>query len=142
VSELKVQKVSAPILSGTAQPLDIETNGIRRLRVADDGNVYLGADLTTNLNDLITRSLSSNGYQKLPGGLIVQWGQQSGISSSAEATYSFPLTFPTVCLRGWCGHALSGDTVGAGAFEVLSASQFKLRSSVSSMTGSWLAIGY
>ena len=44
-------------------------------------------------------SLSTNGYQKLPSGLIIQWGQITG--SYNANTFSFPLAFPTACLS--CG---------------------------------------
>lgn len=52
------------------------------------------------------------GYQKLPGGLILQWG---GIASVAggPATFTFPIAFPNAMLiRG----AFSNDTGGVGIF--------------------------
>lgn len=43
-------------------------------------------------------SKTSNGYQKLPSGLIVQWGVISFVSSfTANAT--FPIAYPTSCLQ-------------------------------------------
>lgn len=39
------------------------------------------------------QSLASNGYQKLPGGLILQWGQVT-CSGSADVTWTFPISFP------------------------------------------------
>lgn len=41
------------------------------------------------------QSLSANGYQKLPGGLILQWG--SVTQSSGTASVTFPLAFPSAC---------------------------------------------
>lgn len=41
--------------------------------------------------------LSSNGYQKLPGGLILQWG--SIISGTTPSTFTFPIAFPTAVLN-------------------------------------------
>ena len=41
------------------------------------------------------KALSQNGYQKLPGGLYVQWGFQSITASSM--TITFPIQFPTAC---------------------------------------------
>lgn len=46
----------------------------------------------------MARSLAANGYQKLPGGLILQWGAASGVGSG---TITFPLAFPTACY--FCG---------------------------------------
>lgn len=43
------------------------------------------------------QSLTSNGYQKLPGGLIVQWIVNT--SSNAYRTVSWPIAFPTAILN-------------------------------------------
>lgn len=42
-------------------------------------------------------SLSANGYQKLPSGLIVQWGSLSA-TGSTTTNFSFPIAFPTACV--------------------------------------------
>jgi hypothetical protein len=44
------------------------------------------------------KSLASNGYQKLPGGLIMQWCVGSASSSETSQTVNFPITFPTAAL--------------------------------------------
>jgi hypothetical protein len=38
-------------------------------------------------------SLSTNGYQKLPSGLIMQWGQVTGVNQGSLKTVSFPTSF-------------------------------------------------
>lgn len=55
---------------------------------------------TTKLNDFGTKSLSSSGYQKITGGMLIQWGQ-SNITVNAnvmEKTYTinYPKTFGNV----------------------------------------------
>jgi hypothetical protein len=48
------------------------------------------------------QSLSANGYQKLPGGLIMQWCEGTLINSTAgnvQQTMNFPIAFPTAVLR-------------------------------------------
>lgn len=40
------------------------------------------------------QSFAANGYQKLPGGLILQWG--TGVIGSGTVT-TFPVAFPTAC---------------------------------------------
>lgn len=45
---------------------------------------------------VFSSSLSSNGYQKLPGGLIVQWGTCTGTAGGSAV--SFPIAFPNGCL--------------------------------------------
>jgi hypothetical protein len=44
------------------------------------------------------QSLSSNGYQKLPGGLILQWCVGSVMSAETTQTINFPISFPTAAL--------------------------------------------
>ena len=41
-------------------------------------------------------SIGASGYYKLPGGLIVQWGNTGAITGSGTATVTFPLTFTSV----------------------------------------------
>ena len=47
------------------------------------------------------QSLGANGYQKLPGGLIMQWGTVSvtsaGSGSGSEVAVTFPIAFSTAC---------------------------------------------
>ena len=51
----------------------------------------------------LTTSLSSNGYQIMPNGLIMQWGNtgSSGYFNSPGKllTVNFPIPFPTACLN-------------------------------------------
>jgi hypothetical protein len=74
------------------------------------------------------QSLGANGYQKLPGGLIMQWG--SGTSSgTGSLAITFPVAFPTDCV------SISGIPVaGAGAGIAC-----KLLTSAPSPTGATLA---
>jgi hypothetical protein len=41
-----------------------------------------------------TQSLNANGYVKLPGGLMIQWGKTAVIG---DASVTFPTVFPTAC---------------------------------------------
>lgn len=43
------------------------------------------------------QSLSASGYQKMPGGLILQWGQGLSVSGGV-ATVNFPIEFPNSVL--------------------------------------------
>ena len=42
-------------------------------------------------------SKAANGYQKLPSGLILQWGTYT--SATGNATITFPIAFPTFCIN-------------------------------------------
>lgn len=44
--------------------------------------------------------LSANGYQKLPSGLIIQWGVVTGLSANTDYTFTFPIAFPNASLFG------------------------------------------
>jgi hypothetical protein len=43
--------------------------------------------------DLFLNSETASGYQKLPGGMIIQWG-----TCAAAANITFSIAFPTACL--------------------------------------------
>jgi hypothetical protein len=58
------------------------------------------------------KSLASSGYQKLPGGLIIQWGQVN-TSSSAETSFTFPIAFPTAVYQIGVTYQ---NGAGSGAF--------------------------
>lgn len=56
------------------------------------------------------KSLASSGYQRLPSGLILQWGAADTSGSTVTAT--FPIAFPNACLRAVATH---GSSSGAAA---------------------------
>lgn len=45
------------------------------------------------------QSLTSNGYQKLPGGLIIQWGSATQIPANGTITITLPIPFTTTFLH-------------------------------------------
>ncbi len=56
----------------------------------------MGKELSARFVDDFLSLKSENGYQKLPGGLIIQWGLSTGVSSR---TATFPIAFPNECLN-------------------------------------------
>lgn len=40
-----------------------------------------------------------DGYQKLPGGMIVQWGLLTSISDAGSSVVTLPVAFPTACVN-------------------------------------------
>lgn len=95
----------------------------------------------------MARSLVTNGYQKLPGGFILQWGTNTG--NNPAATLSFPLAFPTACLGivGCLSGGGSGSNVQSLSATSISATQFQLLTMDSSggtfsKSGRWLAVGH
>ena len=53
----------------------------------------------------------ASGYQKLPGGLIIQWGVSGASSSTGQATATFPIAFP----NGMINITVSEQSNSAGA---------------------------
>lgn len=76
----------------------------------------------------VNQSLVANGYQNLPGGLILQWSTV-GLTSQAGANFSYPVTFPSACLAIVGSYASpynasSGGDMGAFQVRSISTSQF------------------
>lgn len=94
-------------------------------------------------------SLSTNGYQKLPSGLIIQWGYHSGSLDDVNALITYPVAFPTAVLSLVAtaetnANSAAASFVGVGTQKV-GASKFRIYGSGSYAvtTGySWMAIGY
>lgn len=90
------------------------------------------------------QSLSTNGYQRLPGGLILQWGEYAG--GAHGPVISFPVTFPTASYSVTTAGATDNDSIAVTA---LSNSQFTASqldqsnaTSTNATTGFyWIAIG-
>ena len=98
------------------------------------------------------RSIGTSGYQKLPGGLIIQWG--SGLLTTAS-TVSFPIAFPTACVNV----QITADSSSSVDIELacvrlltttdftfdgvrFSGGGFGLSAAASNLTCYWMAIGY
>lgn len=89
----------------------IGTDGVSEYRSLIDSNTSNpnsgGSDWAKNDSDRFLFLASANGYQKLPSGVIIQWGVSAGSPTSVPVT--FPIAFPSVCR-----HVSSSDW-GTGA---------------------------
>lgn len=85
------------------------------------------------------QSIGSRGYQKLPGGLIIQWGVDTEATS-----INFPIAFPNACLSITASATPLGDRGADMTVVINSASSFGIRlgGSVGDGQGYWIAIGY
>lgn len=88
-------------------------------------------------------SLAANGYQKLPSGLIVQWGQFYGAATAGAAVpITFPITFPTAFLSitgfvgGYTGNAMCGVWFESGQVNGVNA-----HASIASIAAGYIALG-
>lgn len=92
------------------------------------------------------QGLTANGYQKLPGGLIIQWGISASISSGSLQTITLPITFNNgiLCLYTTLFGGIPNNSY-TSAVSAISASQFSIGNhSSTGLAGNynWLAIGY
>ena len=128
-------------ITGTAASL---TAGTATTCTGNAGTVTNGV-YTTDFSGA-NQSKTSNGYQKLPSGLIMQWG--SSTSTSSTTTITFPIAFPTAGLNVQVtGIASSSDTGGldlstSPRASSLTTTQFVTSTSTSANGFYWFAIGY
>lgn len=97
------------------------------------------------LTDLISfsKSLNSNGYQKFPGGLIIQWG--NAVISSTTTVVSFPVAFASACYCVIAMPFVLNDTGGVGSAIAISSPPTKtgvlLSTDVAQSSLYYIAIG-
>ena len=125
------------------------------IKISTTAQVSAGTDNTTavspaKLKELFANGLNTatNGYQKLPGGLIIQWGgatfrETTGVTGQV---ITLPIAFPNAFLR------ITGTDGGYGAnavgITIISKSQFKCWGRIvssgafSDTAFHWVAIGY
>ncbi len=79
-----------------------------------------GLVLSSQFTGASNQSLGSTGYQRLPGGLLIQWGFISTMGGGGLTTITFPTAFTTV----YSVNAMAvqiGSTAGVGTDTVVSA---------------------
>jgi hypothetical protein len=108
-----------------------------------------GTGLNSQVGDFQS-SLASSGYQKLPSGLIIQWGATADLAINTNATLNFHVAFPTACLRVLASatNSLTTDDDTFGRVISYTASQVVLRTEAAQGVQAglrkveYLAIGY
>ena len=117
--------------------------------LASSTDAWFSLDGTGSLqySDSFAKSLASSGYQKLPSGLIIQWGQSGPIASAGSIDITLPVAFPNGALSVSATRSTiysqdtDNNTVSA---EITTTTLTLHRSSDSSSAGSfyWTALGY
>ena len=89
-------------------------------------------------------SIGSSGYQKLPNGLILQWGY----IAATNGTFNFPIAFPNAALSFFACNSNSQGTLVDNAYGyIVSNTQFFIATknsgadSISNYPCTWLALG-
>lgn len=78
----------------------IDSNNLLTTLLAVDGaNSQVDADFIRGMPGDFSCDMGQYGYQKLPSGLILQWGQSTGSGAKGAVTLLFPIEFPNKCLH-------------------------------------------
>jgi hypothetical protein len=113
--------------------------------VSVSSNVAVG-NITLTQNNLLG-SVSTNGWQRLPSGLIMQWGRDT--KTGADHGVMFPIPFPnavfSVTSTGYAGgtnyHPFHRNANVAG-FQQNFYSSTGSSGAATSWEGHWMAVGY
>lgn len=90
------------------------------------------------------QSLAASGYQKLPGGLIIQWGTFSLAAAAASTqAITFPIAFPTALIHPSVSvNGAADDMIGTTTRSLTGMTLSKGANDITGRTGFWQAIGY
>lgn len=88
-------------------------------------------------------SLAANGYQKLPSGMIIQWGITGALGAGQSTFVTFPIAFPNAILAiAPCALSISNSSQYAPTVFGTAATSFNVGSTGSGYSGiTWMAIG-
>jgi hypothetical protein len=103
---------------------------------SDTGRALTPATLAAALGGANV-SLTANGYIKLPGGLILQWGLYNG--GATTGTITFPVAFPTACF-GVLGTSQNASSQSLNISTVPTASNFAF-AKANGTNFHWFALG-
>jgi len=106
------------------------------------GNPSVAVDLTGAFGSNIGQS----GWQKLPSGLIMQWGSTNSIAQGSSVLVTFPITFPNAFLQAVVSSVASFDSTNSYSVstraETLSGMRITNNSGTSGIAiGRWFALG-
>ena len=110
-------------------------------------NVGMGADQIPDMNSFKSQK-SLTGWQKLPGGLILQWGLTTTFGSEQNTLVTFPVAFPGSILMEYTTYAnTSGDPATGstyiGQVRTTGNTQMHVRNlGPTNAQYNWLVIGY
>ena len=152
----RLNSLLAGITSTYVKLTQLSTESIAGIiKISSTAQVSAGTDNTTAVSPAKLRELfvsdanmSTNGYQKLPSGLIFQWGtaQYSASKGVAGEVLNFPINFPNGLLG--IGAVDGGSNTNAIGFQLVSSAQFKcwgrdiVSNNFSDTIFRWIAVGY
>ncbi len=136
---------------------EIETNFIRKSQIVDnlttnDANKVASAGTVKELNDRFINDFlnlkSENGYQKLPSGLIIQWGRFTPTMATTVGSpqyVSYPIAFPNKLLfavPSTNGGATSGNELAHIDTSLSTKTQLGIYTNYNNSVCWYFAVGY
>ena len=133
------------VTPATLKALTATTGRTGLVELATSAEAIAGTDGTraitpSSLAAAFVPAHAASGYQKMPGGMILQWGAGL-VAPDGTTRLTFPIAFPTACVYG---HAIASDDVRVSysiASKETGAIYFK-HSGNGNVNSLWFAIGY
>lgn len=122
-----------------ADTIAFAEGGTVAMRIDSNASVSMGS----NILNLGTSSLGTNGYSRLPNGLLLQWGTSASIGQDSSGSVTFPIAFTTLYCVTITPRA-STNTGGGGADNITASSTTGFTISHGAdgtATFYWMAIG-
>lgn len=125
---------------------DPELHEPKGVAAASEGEVYVAdgagsGDWLLAEDIAATKSLGNNGYLKLPGGLIIQWGRYN-LSVDGPTTVNFSVTFPTACVYVNAQNTNTTKVIGVSSFTTSSLVLDRDDDINGTYLVTWMALGY
>ena len=130
-----------------AQSTAQKTQLLTDLKDVDGAGSGLDADMLRGLPADFSVLKAINGYQKLPSGLIIQWGMMTAVGLDAAVNVTYPIAF--ISAIPWVGTQIETTCVSAGAERnaiiynnSMTGFTFRMGNACSGISVRWMAIGY
>lgn len=136
------------ITTAFAQTTTLAPGDVIKLSVLGGNWVMSGGTTGVSLARLasLAASKSSTGYQKLPSGLIIQWGQfvQNDNGTALVFSTTLPIAFPNGGLQGFLTPGNAVPNSGSATVEGLTANVINGFTNANTATRTWryFVIGY
>lgn len=116
------------------------------VRVGPTAWLAISGSAQLKFAEVFGSSLAANGYQKLPSGLIIQWGSVT-LSGATAQTVTFPITFPTALVAAVANWENNNGAMPVGITSKTKISMVLMQGTIGSAPSGtsntpWLAIGY
>lgn len=128
-------------LNGNVVASWVMVEGDEATCVNDGSNWLIFGSMSLKQSSRFAASLAGGGYQKLPSGLIIQWG---GVATSDTSTViTYPIAFPNaVCSLTATSQENSNPSIAFNSWYPISKAQCKINANTSGFSVSYIAIGY